>query len=218
MVVPESGGELSAALVNAVLLALWAALPGLIVGYIRQVLAARKIRPEFALRKSEIAELDRAVTLYDQVCRRLETIERQTETPTRFWRALFDRTDDVARCRRTRRPAGARPAFAGDDRALEAPAAAAAARLGSRRQRAIGLGRRHCGLWRGACARHRRVASARPGGLGGRIERRRAPCACLVSARRALVLRQRGRRRLRRRRRRVVLSAAPRAAAPRLRA
>src|SRR3984957_14632524 len=95
MVVPESGGELSAALVNAVLLALWAALPGLILGYIRQVLAARKIRPEFALRKSEIAELDRAVALYDQVCRRLETIERQTQAPVRLWRTLFDRTDDV---------------------------------------------------------------------------------------------------------------------------
>ena len=95
MVVPESGGELSAALVNAVLLALWAALPGLILGYIRQVLAARKIRPEFALRKSEAAELDRAVALYDQVWRRLETIEPQTETTTAFWRALFDRTDDV---------------------------------------------------------------------------------------------------------------------------
>src|SRR3984893_13286989 len=95
MVVPESGGELSAALVNAVLLALWAALPGLILGYIRQVLAARKIRPEFALRKSEIAELDRAVALYDQACRRLETIEQQTQAPARLWRALFDRTDDV---------------------------------------------------------------------------------------------------------------------------
>jgi hypothetical protein len=95
MVVPESGGELSAALVNAVLLALWAALPGLILGYIRQVLAARNIRPEFALRKSENAELDRAVTLYDQVCRRLEIIERQSQTSARFWRALFDRTDDV---------------------------------------------------------------------------------------------------------------------------
>jgi hypothetical protein len=95
MVVPVSGGELSVALVNAVLLALWAALPGLILGYIRQVLAARKIRPEFVLRKSEIAELDRAVALYDQVCRRLETIERQTQAPTHIWRALFDRTDDV---------------------------------------------------------------------------------------------------------------------------
>jgi DnaJ domain len=95
MFVPESGGELSALLVNAVLLALWAALPGLVLGYIRQVLAARKIRPQFALRKSEISELNRAVALYDQVCRRLETIEQQTETPQRFWCALFDRTDDV---------------------------------------------------------------------------------------------------------------------------
>jgi hypothetical protein len=95
MFVPESGGELSALLVNAVLLALWAALPGLILGYVRQVLAARKIRPEFALRKSEISELDRAVALYDQVSRRLETIERQVEMPTRLWRALFDRADDV---------------------------------------------------------------------------------------------------------------------------
>src|ERR1700675_331387 len=95
MVVPVSGGELSAALVNAVLLALWAALPGLILGYIRQVLAARKIRPEFALRKSEIAELDRAVALYDQICRRLESIEQQARALQHFWRALFDRTDDV---------------------------------------------------------------------------------------------------------------------------
>src|SRR5580704_8672828 len=95
MVVPESGGELAALLVNAVLLALWAALPGLILGYIRQVLAARKMRPEFALHPSEIAELNRAVALYDQVCRRLETIERQTAAPTRFWRALFNRSSDV---------------------------------------------------------------------------------------------------------------------------
>jgi hypothetical protein len=95
MFVPESGGELSAALVNAIVLALWAALPGLILGYVRQALAARKIRPEFALRKSEAAELDRAVRLYDEVCGRLETIEQQVETPKRFWRVLFDRTDDV---------------------------------------------------------------------------------------------------------------------------
>jgi hypothetical protein len=96
MFVPESGGELSALLVNAVLLALWAALPGLILGYTRQALAARKMRPEFALRKSEIAELDRAVALYDQVCGRLETIEQQMERPAHFWHALFDRSDDVS--------------------------------------------------------------------------------------------------------------------------
>jgi hypothetical protein len=94
MVVPVSGGELWALLVNAVLLALWVALPGLVLGYIRQALAARKIRPEFALRKSESAELDRAVALYDQVRGRLETIEH-SESPTRFWHALFDRSGDV---------------------------------------------------------------------------------------------------------------------------
>jgi hypothetical protein len=93
MWLPE-GGELAAALVNAIVLALWAALPVLILGYIRQAQAARRIRPEFSLRKSEISELDRAVALYEQVCRRLETIEGQAETPRRFWRALFVRTDD----------------------------------------------------------------------------------------------------------------------------
>jgi hypothetical protein len=93
MWLPE-GGELAAALVNAIVLALWAALPALILGYIRQAQAARRIRPEFSLRKSEISELDRAVALYDQVCRRLETIEGQAEAPTCFWRALFGCPDD----------------------------------------------------------------------------------------------------------------------------
>jgi hypothetical protein len=93
MWLPE-GGELAAALVNAIVLALWAALPVLILGYVRQAQAARRIRPEFSLRKSEISELDRAVALYDQVCRRLETIDQQTETPPRFWRTLFDHADD----------------------------------------------------------------------------------------------------------------------------
>jgi hypothetical protein len=95
MFVPESGGELSALLVNAVLLALWVALPGLILGYVRQARTARRIRPQFSLRKSEASELDRAVRLYDQVCRRLEASDREVETPQRFWRALFDRPDDV---------------------------------------------------------------------------------------------------------------------------
>jgi hypothetical protein len=93
MFVPEGGGELSVALVNAVLLALWAALPGLIFGYIRQVRAARHTAPEFSLRKSETAELDRAVRLYDQVCRRLDDIQIQSK-PRRFWRALFERGAD----------------------------------------------------------------------------------------------------------------------------
>ena len=95
MVVPEGGGELAAALVNAILLALWVALPGFVVGYVRQARAARKIRPEFALRKTEAVELDRAVQLYDEVCRRLEIIEQQAETPRRFWHALCDGADDA---------------------------------------------------------------------------------------------------------------------------
>jgi DnaJ domain len=94
MWLPE-GGELAAALVNAIVLALWAALPALVLGYIRQAQAARRIRPEFSLRKSEISELDRAIALYDQICRRLDTIERQAEAPQHFWRALFDRTGDA---------------------------------------------------------------------------------------------------------------------------
>jgi len=94
MWLPE-GGELAAALVNAIVLALWAALPALVLGYIRQAQAARRIRPEFSLRKSEISELDRAIALYDQICRRLETIEQQAEAPQHFWRALFDRTGDA---------------------------------------------------------------------------------------------------------------------------
>src|ERR1700688_980007 len=93
MLVPEGGGELSVALVNAVLLALWAAFPGLILGYIRHVRAARHTAPEFSLRKSETAELDRAVRLYDPVCRRLDDIETQPK-PRRFWRALLDRDAD----------------------------------------------------------------------------------------------------------------------------
>jgi hypothetical protein len=74
---------------------LWAAPLGLVAGYIRQARTARRIRPQFALRNSEVAELDRAARLYDQVCRRLEAGDRQTETPQRFWRALFDRSDDA---------------------------------------------------------------------------------------------------------------------------
>jgi len=91
MMVPE--GELAAALVNAVLLALWAAPLGLVAGYIRQARTARRIRPQFALRNSEVAELDRAARLYDQVCRRIEAGDRQTEPPQSFWSALFDRSD-----------------------------------------------------------------------------------------------------------------------------
>jgi DnaJ domain len=85
------GEELRVALVNAGLLALGAALPGLCLGYSRQILAARRIRPEFSLRRSEAIELDRALLLYEKACRRLKAIEDQDERANGWWRALLDR-------------------------------------------------------------------------------------------------------------------------------
>jgi hypothetical protein len=90
MAMPIAGGELSVALVNAVLLALWAALPGLLLGYVRQAEAARRIGPDFALRKSETSELMRAVPLYETVRARLDELEAHEERPG-FWRALLPR-------------------------------------------------------------------------------------------------------------------------------
>jgi hypothetical protein len=76
--------EISFALVNAAVLALWAVLPGLSVGYVRQSMAARRIRPEFSLRNSEAVELDRAVLLYEKVCNRLRQI-RDDEAKASWW-------------------------------------------------------------------------------------------------------------------------------------
>jgi len=84
------GDELRAALVNAAFLALWAVLPGLLLGYTRLSLAARHIRPEFSLRRSEADELDRALLLYENVCCRLKEINAQ-DNGERGWRALFGR-------------------------------------------------------------------------------------------------------------------------------
>ncbi len=86
----ETGlGELSVALINACVLALSAVLPVLLLGYIQQFLAVRRIRPEFSLRKSETTELDRAISLYEKACDRLKEISEQGERPNAFWRALF---------------------------------------------------------------------------------------------------------------------------------
>jgi DnaJ domain len=91
MLVPGEGEQLAVAFINAVLLSLWAALPLLVLGYIRQVMASRALVPEFSLRKSEIVELERALTLYEGVCRRLHELEPQPEVPLGFWGALFAR-------------------------------------------------------------------------------------------------------------------------------
>ena len=91
------GQELSVALVNVVLLALWPVLPGLLFSYIRQSLVALRVRPEFSLRKSEAIELDRAMLMYEKVCHRLEEIDDQDEGQNGFWRVLFGRRADIPR-------------------------------------------------------------------------------------------------------------------------
>jgi hypothetical protein len=96
MLEPVVGGELSVELVNALLLALWVTLPGLALCYTQQSLAARRMRPEFSLRKSEATELDRAVRLYDKVRRRLNEISDRGERSRGFWRALFDCQADLS--------------------------------------------------------------------------------------------------------------------------
>jgi len=89
--------EFSLALVNAILLALWPVLPGLLLGYARQALAVRHTRPDFSLRKSEALELDRAVRLYENVRRRLKTLENQGERSKSLWQALLRRHNGIDR-------------------------------------------------------------------------------------------------------------------------
>ena len=83
MVELGSSQEVSLALVNAILLALWPVLPALLLGYARKALAVRHTRPEFSLRKSEALELDRAVRLYENVRSRLKTLELKMKVNAR---------------------------------------------------------------------------------------------------------------------------------------
>jgi DnaJ-domain-containing protein 1 len=82
-----ASSELLLLLVNVVTLALWTALPALLLAYGRQSVAMRHMRPEFSLRPSEAAELDRAVRLYERVRLRLDDIDARR--PPGLWRALF---------------------------------------------------------------------------------------------------------------------------------
>ena len=93
----ELGGEadFSAAIVNAILLALWAVLPVLVVVYARQSLVGSHRRPEFMLQKSEQSELKRAVTLYGQVRQRLAQIREGAELINGFWRAALRRQNNI---------------------------------------------------------------------------------------------------------------------------
>lgn len=89
MVELGSSQEVSLALVNAILLALWPVLPGLLLGYARKALALRQTRPEFSLRRSEGLELDRAVRLYEDVRNRLKTLENEGERSKSLWEGLL---------------------------------------------------------------------------------------------------------------------------------
>jgi len=88
------GEKLSIALVNADLVALWAALPLLVFGYAQKWRAVRRIRPEFSLRQSEKIELDRAVQLYVKVSRRLDEIRALSKNHGRFWRVVVGSRSD----------------------------------------------------------------------------------------------------------------------------
>jgi hypothetical protein len=85
------GGELSLALANAVLLALCPVLPALVLGFIRQSLTVRRVRPRLSLRPFEAVELDRAVLLHQQVCRRLDEIKDDGEPANGFCSMLLRR-------------------------------------------------------------------------------------------------------------------------------
>jgi hypothetical protein len=89
------GEELSLALVNAILLALWPVLPALAFGFVRQSLTVGRVRPRLSFRQFEAMELDRAVLLLRQVCRRLDDINSNGERPDCFWRALFRHKPDI---------------------------------------------------------------------------------------------------------------------------
>ena len=89
------GGDFSAAMVNSILLVLWAALPALAVAYARQRALAPRRRPEFMLQKSERSELKRAVELYGLVRQRLEQIREGNELINGFWRTALRRYSSI---------------------------------------------------------------------------------------------------------------------------
>lgn len=95
MLESSGGGDFSAAIVNAILLALWAVLPALAVAYARQRVLAPRGRPEFMLQKSERSELKRAVELYGKVRHRLEQIREGNELINSFWRSALRRHSSI---------------------------------------------------------------------------------------------------------------------------
>jgi hypothetical protein len=95
MLESSSGGDFSAAIVNTILLALWAVLPALAVAYARRRALAPPRRPEFMLQRSERSELKRAVELYGRVRQRLEQIREGNELINSFWRTALRRHSNI---------------------------------------------------------------------------------------------------------------------------
>lgn len=89
MLEPGNGEQLSVALINAALLALWPVLPILLLAYARRSLSVRQTCPEFSLRTSETVELERAVRLYKAACERLKGLYDQAQAPGSLWRAIL---------------------------------------------------------------------------------------------------------------------------------
>src|SRR6202453_1903031 len=81
--------ELQVALLDASMLALLAVLPVFAVGYARQLLAARRLRPEFSLRLYEAIELNRALTEYERGWRRRQELLGVAEGAKPGWRPLL---------------------------------------------------------------------------------------------------------------------------------
>ncbi len=90
-----AGGDWPVVLLNVVLLTLWGALPILLIAYVRQWLTMRQLRPEFCLRRSEGAELDRALAVYRDVCSRLAEIEARRRTIKGILQLIFALQPDV---------------------------------------------------------------------------------------------------------------------------
>jgi hypothetical protein len=88
MIELRTGYELSAVLADAALRALWAVPPGLLLTYLRKSAKVRRTQPEFSLRKSEAAEWNRAIALYDRVRSQIDEIDSRSTRPTLLHRLL----------------------------------------------------------------------------------------------------------------------------------
>lgn len=81
--------DLSASLAEAALLALWAAPPSLLLAYVRKSAKIRRTQPEFSLHKSEAAEWNRAVALYERVSHQIDEIDSRSTRPKLLDRLLL---------------------------------------------------------------------------------------------------------------------------------